>query len=57
MASAGAVLAAVFAYVFVYRYPIWPLRAFVMPSASFCPTICKRAHVFVQMQMGRPYAE
>jgi signal peptidase I len=55
MASVGALLAALFAYHFVYRYPIWTLHAFVVPSSSFCPTICKGERVFVQMQFGEPY--
>ncbi len=55
MVSVGALLAALFAYQFVYRYPIWTLRAFVVPSSSFCPSICKGERVLVQMQFGKPY--
>jgi signal peptidase I len=55
LASLGALVAALFAYLFVFRYPIWTLHAFVVPSGSFCPTICKGERVLARMQFGAPY--
>lgn len=55
LVSAGLVLAGIFAYVFVYRYPIWMLHAFRVPSNSFCPTICNGEYIFVRMRYGAPY--
>ena len=52
----GALFAALFVYHFVYRHPYWTLHAFVVPSNSFCPPICKGERVLVQMQMGSPYS-
>jgi signal peptidase I len=55
ISSFGLVVAAVFAYEFFYRYPIWTLRAFRVPSSSMCPTICSGERVLAQMQYGKVY--
>jgi signal peptidase I len=55
MAAAGAMLAGLFVYQFVFRYPFWTLHAFVVPSGSFCPTICRGERIVAQMQWGNPY--
>ena len=53
---ARAIVATLFSYEFVYRYPIWTMRAFKIPSDSMCPTICNGERIFVQMLYGKPYA-
>lgn len=53
--SFGAVIVLLFSYEFFYRYPIWTLRAFSVPSMSMCPTICRGERIFVQMQGEQPY--
>jgi signal peptidase I len=53
--SAGFVVAALLAYVFLYSYPYWTLRPFKIPSKSMCPTICNGERIFVRMQNGAGY--
>jgi signal peptidase I len=52
----GLVLAALFGYEFIYRYPIWTLHAFSVPSSSMCPTICNGERVLAEMRGELPYA-
>ena len=37
----GLITTAVCSYFFLYRYPYWNARAFVVPSGSMCPTVCE----------------
>ena len=53
--SGGLIVAALFAYEFFYRYPIWNLRAFRVPSSSMCPSICSGERVFVEMLGQQEY--
>jgi signal peptidase I len=55
MAAAGAIIAVLFCYQFMLRFPIWTLRAFKISSDSMCPTVCRGERAFVEMQYGRPY--
>lgn len=55
IAVVGPLVAVLLCYEFLYRYPIWAMRAFRVPSASMCPTICSGERIFVEMQYGRPY--
>jgi signal peptidase I len=55
LAAGGLVLVSLFSYEFLYRFRVWSLRAFRVPSRSMYPTICKDERVFVQMQYGKPY--
>lgn len=51
----GLVLGGLFGYEFIYRYPIWTLHAFWVPSSSMCPTICEGERIFVEMRGEQPY--
>jgi signal peptidase I len=51
----GLALVGLFCFEFIYRYPIWTLRAFSVPSRSMCPTICEGDYIFVQMEYSLPY--
>lgn len=53
--SGGVIAATLFAYEFFYRYPVWTLRAFRVPSRSMCPTICSGERVFVEMLGQQEY--
>lgn len=55
IALAGFLLVLLFAYEFFYRYPIWTLRAFRVPSKSMCPTICSGERILVHVQNGIAY--
>jgi len=55
LVGAGLVVAGLFAYEFFYRYPIWTLHAFVIPSSSVCPTVCKGERILVEMRGEEPY--
>jgi signal peptidase I len=49
------VLAALFGYEFIYRFPIWTLHAFRVPSSSMRPTICNGERVLAEMRGEPPY--
>lgn len=55
MAVAGAIVAVLFCYQFMFRFPIWTLRAFKVPSRSMCPTICSGERIVVQIQNEKSY--
>lgn len=55
LVGTGMVLGGLFGYEFIYRYPIWTLHAFRVPSSSMCPTICNGERILVEMQGGQPY--
>jgi|SRR5450432_2308964 len=55
MVMLGAVGVAAFGYYFCYRYPFWALHAFVVPSASMCPTICEHERIIGQIYPDIPY--
>jgi signal peptidase I len=44
-----------FAIELLYLHPYWTYRAFRVPSASMCPTICAGERIFAQTQPETPY--
>jgi signal peptidase I len=54
LVTVGLVLVGLFGYEFFYRYPIWTLHAFIVPSSSMCPTICKGERMFVEVLGEKP---
>ena len=55
LVGVGLAVGGLFGYQFIYRYPIWTLHAFRVPSGSMCPAICQEERIFVVMQGGQPY--
>ncbi len=53
--AAGFVVACLFGFAFGYRYPIWTLRAFRVPSSSMCPTVCNGERIFAELRGNQPY--
>jgi signal peptidase I len=51
----GLLTAAVFSYFFLYRYPYWNARAFVVPSGSMCPTVCKHERLIALLDPDKQF--
>ncbi len=55
MVATGLIASVVLGYYFVFRYPIWTLRAFAVPSASMCPTICENERIIAQIDPDQQF--
>ncbi len=51
----GFLAAVTCSYFFLYRYPYWNARAFVVPSGSMCPTICEHERLIAMLDPNKQF--